>query len=247
MRKILLLTIAVLTALVSCKKDDTIYNVVTMGNIAGERSIVSDQGITLNITETLYEVDLSSYKYGRVIISCDLLQKTAESQYDIRLTGISSVVAKPVVHMSDIMDGGDETVENPINIHELWYEGGYINMLIEFVRKNSSKTTHLISFIFDDSVSEEGKYTFILRHNAFGEVPSEDDRDYSRAFGYVSFPISDIIEEDEAEITIKWLSHKNSNYTLLETEERSTVANWKRVGFEHKTNSLKMISGYNIR
>jgi hypothetical protein len=59
--------------------------------------------------------------------------------------------------------------------------------------------------------------------------------------------MSDIMEKDEAEITIKWLSHKNSNYTLLETEERSTVANWKRVGFEHKTNSLKMISGYNIR
>jgi hypothetical protein len=79
-----------------------------------------------------------------------------------------------------------------------------------------------------------GGYTLMLRHNAMGEVPSEEDREYSTGSGYVSFPIANYIKEDAADIVIKWKSHKfmGSGHSLLQTEMRSYEVKWERSGFE---------------
>ena len=240
MRKILFATIAALIALTSCKKDNTLYyNNVTMGNIDGEY-IVSDQGNTFEITEDLAQIDFSKFKYGRVILSCDVLNKLEENKYSIRLTQIASVLTKPVVNAEEITSETDEVnVDNPIVIQDLWYGGGYINMLLQFAVKAESETAHFINLVYNGTETDEeglANYSFSLRHNAYGEVPTEDDvESYTSSFGYVSFPVAELIEGDKAKVTLNWHSHKfeNGTYKMLDSEQRSKTFDWQRIGFEH--------------
>ena len=214
-----------------------------MGNIDGE-TIVSDQGNIFHITETLFSYDLSKFESGRVMLSCDVLKKTSENNYDVRLTGISGVLIKNVKTMADSTPEEDLAVNDPVLIRELWYSGGYINMTIEVAFKNESKTHHYINLIREES-SEDGKYTFTLRHNAQGEVPTEEDRNhYTGSIGYVSFPVSELIKGDKAKITFNWKTHKftGSGYSLVETEETSKEFNWERGSFEQAPKTLAVRS-----
>ena len=253
MKKILF-TILTIAAMAACKKDDTIcYNNITMGNIDGE-TIISDQGNTFDITESYYgNLDLSWFDYGRVMINCDVLRKTGDYRYDIRLTNIVSVLTKSVVKASTITDPASEVnVENAINIREMWYSGGYINMLIEFAVKQGSQTKHLINlvhhdvFTADEDSAKENIYAFTLRHNAFGEVPNEHDI-YTTSLGYVSFPIASLITEEKATLIIQWESHKfeNGRYNFYESEPASEEFKWERLGFEHKTGIVKSFTNPN--
>ena len=235
MRKILFVLLTSLT-LFACKKDDTLmYGNMTMGNIDGE-TIISDQGNTFDIVEGYSDLDLSKFEYGRVMIMCDVLTKTADKRYDIRLNGISSVLTKETEKASSITDSESEmNVDNPINIREIWYSGGYINMLVELARKNGSDTKHLINLIHDDSAVKEGEYTFILRHNAFGETPTEQNTNFVASYGYVSFPVTSVIKEDSAKIIMKWKSHKmiNGGYSLTQSEDCTKEYDWKNMGYIH--------------
>ena len=209
-----------------------------MGNIDGE-SIISDQGNIFDIKEAPFEINFNEYKYGRVMLACDILTQTAENRYDIRLLAMSSVLTKDIVNSSSITDPESElAVEDPIIVKEMWYSGGYINMLVEFAYKSGSTTAHLINLVYED----DSKYTFSLRHNAYGEVPNPSST-FSVQSGYVSFPLTKIIKEDEAEIRIKWTSHKlleSGAFSLYETEKAKTDFTWKRTGYEHKTESVRI-------
>ena len=244
MKRILAFSFLALMAAVSCKKDDTLrYNNITMGDIDGQ-TIVSDQGNTFDITESLFDVNLSSYEYGRVILSCDVLRKTADKRYDIHLTGIASVLKKEVVPASTITAESEVSVDNPIVINEIWYGGGYINMGVRFVHKRDGKI-HRINLVYDDTAaaeeSEMKNYTFTLRHNAFGQIPSEEEElsDYEVSTGYVSFPIAGLVKEDRAKITIKWNAHpfKNGRFDYLSGEQITKTYDWQRIGFEQSQSS----------
>ena len=233
MRK-LLYSLFIISALAACKKDETLrYNNVTMGNIHGEE-IISDQGNTFVITESLFSVDLNDLDSDRVMLVCDVLRETASQTYDIRLTGITSVLTKKIKTFDETTSEEDLTVDDPIVIRDLWYAGGYLNMAIEVAQKKGSNTPHYLNLVHDAAVAEDGTYTFLLRHNAQGEVPSEEDRDFSTGSGYVSFPISNFIKEDSAKIVLIWNSHKfmGSGYSLIQTEMLCHEAEWKRSGFE---------------
>ena len=244
MRKYLY-TLLAICALASCKKDETLrYNNMTMGNIQGE-SIISDQGNTFNIAETYYDVDLKLFESGRVMVLCDVLKKTSDNTYDIRLSSIVGVLAKEVKTMDESTSEENLEIDDPLIIREIWYSGGYLNMGIEFARKAGSESIHYINLIQKGTEQEEGQYTFILRHNALGEVPSADDREYSSSTGYVSFPIAGIIKEDSAKISLEWNSFKIKNgwYNFFECESVSKGFNWSRNGYEHAPagNMLKSI------
>ena len=232
--KKLLYSLFIISALAACKKDETLrYNNVTMGNIHGEE-IISDQGNTFVITESLFKVDLSDLKSERVMLACDVLRETASKTYDIRLNGITSVLTKDIKTFAETTSEEDLTVDDPVIIRDLWYAGGYLNMAIEVAQKKGSNTPHYLNLVHDILASEDGKYTFLLRHNAQGEVPSEEDREFSTGSGYVSFPIANYIKEDSAKIVLIWNSHKfmGSGHSLIQTEKLGHEAEWERSGFE---------------
>jgi len=238
-------TLLLIAALASCKKDDTLrYNNVTMGNIDGE-TIISDQGNIFQIAESLFEVDLKSYK--RAMIVCDVLKETAENTYDIRLTGIANVLEKKVKTMDESTEQEDLEVDDPIVLKDIWYAGGYLNLNIETAQKRGSETPHYINLVKESE--ENGTYTFVLRHNAQEETPTEADRDdYFGAAGYVSFPIAGVIKGDSAKIILKWKSHKfiGSGYSLTDSEDVKEDFNWTRGGHEHAPRALSLKSGIDI-
>ena len=80
MKKIFASLIITLLAVTACKKDDTIcYNNITMGNIV-DGSLVSDQGNTFDIMNAPDILTPENFQYGRVILVCDVLKKTAEKR-----------------------------------------------------------------------------------------------------------------------------------------------------------------------
>lgn len=243
MKKIIY-SLLLIAALASCKKDDTLrYNNVTMGMIQGE-DIISDQGNIFQITEKPFEYDLKKYESGRVLVVCDVLRETASKTYDVRLTGITGVLAKNVKTMEESTVEEDLSVDNPVIIRELWYAGGYLNMTLETAQKQDSKTKHYINLVQEAS-EENGKYVFSLRHNAQGETPSEGDKNYFGAVGYVSFPIAGVIKEDAAKIVLKWKSHKYTGcgYSLTESESKSQEYSWTRNGYEHVPGTPSLRNG----
>ena len=99
----------------SCKKDNTLqYNNATMGNIVDGR-FISDQGNIFNIVDQQCSGQLDTMK--RAFVVCDVLNKTAggaENEYDVRLNGIATVLAKNIVHSEEITD--EMQVQDPIHI-----------------------------------------------------------------------------------------------------------------------------------
>lgn len=237
-RKITIIAACILTA-VSCQKDDTLYyNNLTMGNIVDGR-IVSDQGNIFNIIENASAGQIDTMK--RAMVLCDILNVTSggkENEYDVRLNSFSPVLTKNAVALADATDE-EITVQNPVHIDQMWYSGGYLNMMIRFPVKPGSKVKHFINLVYEKEA--EGKYTFNLRHNAYGETLNDkNSSSMALAGAYVSFPISKTISEDEAELTIKWKWYESVGSGWLFSSEKEYVGEyeWKRSGFEQVPFSL---------
>ena len=215
--------ILALSALVmaSCQQDDTLYyNNMTMGNVVDGR-FVSDQGNVFNVVSQDCGGDLSTEK--RVMVMCDVLNETAGAvdEYDVHLINYSKVLDKDAVALEDAADG-EISVQDPIVIEQLWYSGGYLNMLIRFHIVSDSKTKHLINLVH--SKDAEGKYILNLRHNAYGETFAKQPAGTMifNGGGYVSFPIVDIVKEEQA---------KEYGYTY----------DWKRSGYEQMPNKTTQL------
>lgn len=219
-------------ASVSCQKDDTLYyNNMTMGNIVDGR-FVSDQGNTFNFVENLTAGISGEQK--RILTLCDVLKPTAgaSNEYDVRLTLYYPVLDKKPVALEDAAEG-DIAVQDPVHIEQLWFSGGYVNMMIRNVRKSGSDVKHLINLVY--SKDEEGKYVMNLRHNAFGEVYSAENASQMvlSEGTYVSFPIADIISEDKAKIVFdwKWYLVKEMEYDLNIEQDYTFEYEWERPDF----------------
>lgn len=244
-KRIIIIAAVIAAAFVSCQKDDTIrYGNVTMGNIV-DGEFISDQGNTFHIAEQACEGNLMEFK--RAIINCDVLRETSEGVYDIRLLEMLRVLAKDPVAASSAVEE-DILVEDPVSIYNLWYAGGYINMYVVFPIKENSGTTHLINLIYDDSAETEGKYSFTLRHNAYGDKLTDADRNLILAGAYVSFYVADLIKEDEAKVNISWKWYKSAETGLTSTiEDNTTEFDWKRGAFEQAPSAIGLKSPKAVR
>lgn len=230
---------ACIMAAASCQKDDTLYyNNLTMGNIVDGR-FVSDQGNIFNVVEVACGGQLDTMK--RAMVLCDILNVTAggkENEYDVRLNSFSSVLTKDAVALADA-SGEEISVTDPIHIDQMWYSGGYLNMVIKFPAKAGSKTKHLINLVYEKEA--DGGYVFNLRHNAFGEVLNEENSSSMDLAGaYVSFPISKIITENKAKISVKWNWYESVGTGWLFTNEKEYVGeyDWERTGYEQVPQTL---------
>ena len=228
--------IGIIAASVSCKHDDTlVYNNLTMGNIV-DGTFVSDMGNIFNVTENPCYKDLGTM--NRALVLCDVLNKVegTDNEYDIRLNAATEVLVKKPVTKFVADNDKDMTTEDPIDITYLWISGGYINTYLMFEFKYDTQTPqkHLINLVYDQENSKDGKYEFIMRHNAFGETASNDATGITFGGNYVSFPISDIIKEDSAEIIIKCRWYKTiSGGIMSDLQEKSFNIQYIRGGFEH--------------
>lgn len=232
-RKTIICLATAALALASCQMDDTLYyNNMTMGNVV-DGKFVTDQGNTFNVVEQVCSGTLGNQK--RVMTLCDVLDETSSNEYDVRLTTFFPVLDKKPVALEEATDA-EIAVQDPVYIEQMWFSGGYINMMIKTFLKSGSKEKHLINLVY--SKDEEGKYIFNLRHNAYGEVWSEENKSQVAISGgsYVSFPIADIIKEDKAQIVLnwKWYLDTDMDYDFKTEKDYSFGYNWERKGFIQK-------------
>ena len=127
--------------------------------------------------------------------------------------------------------------------------------------KENSK--HMVNLVFDENGTGSGKYTMTLRHNAYGETRATDSADndnsneessdedsdnddgeemetqgqnpiqWGLTGAYVCFQISDLIQENEAEITLKWNEYIIvENIWTKETHERTADLSYSKDNFE---------------
>lgn len=229
---------AMALAAASCQKDDTLYyNNLTMGNIVDGR-FVSDQGNTFNIVDQTCEGKLDTM--DRVITLCDVLNVTSgmEKEYDVRLRDYAPVLTKNAVKSEEAVSE-EISVTDPIYIEQLWYSGGYINMLVKYPVDIKNQTKHLVNLVY--SKNEDGGYSFELRHNAFGEVREETESTMFLAGGFVSFPIARLIGKDKAKLIFKWKWYKAAGYGwTTEIKDNSFEYDWKREGFEQVPQNMSL-------
>ena len=232
-RKAFICIAAAVAAAVSCQKDDVLqYNNMTMGNIVDGR-FVSDQGNTFNVVDQSCEGRLEEQK--RAMVICDVLNSTngSDKEYDVYLRSFAYVLDKDAVALENAAEG-DITVQDPIHIEQLWFSGGYLNMLIKFHAVEGSGVKHLVNLVY--SKDEEGRYVMNFRHNAFGEVLTDATvNSMVMGAGYVSFPITKFIKEDSAKVVLNWKWYKASDIGYIYgTENDYTFEyDWTRADFEH--------------
>ena len=229
-----LATVIFLFATASCQMDDTLYyNNLTMGNVV-EGRFVSDQGNTFNIVDQICGGQLQDGT--RVMTLCDVLNPTqgASDEYDVRLRSFSKVLAKEPVAVENATEG-EITVQDPVHVAQLWFAGGYVNMLIKSHVIPESETKHLINLVY--TKGEDGEYIFNLRHNSYGEAPDKTESQLVLSGGsYVSFPISEIIKEDKAKLVFnwKWYEAHDLSFNYNKEKDYSFEYEWERSGFMQK-------------
>lgn len=281
MKYISLIAAAILAAstlFTSCKKDETLrYNNITMGNFAGD-VFVSDQGNEFTIVENLSGNDFTDVERG--LMQCDVLKKIdgTTNGYEVRVTDFVKVLTKAPIESELAAEDPEKLVEDPIMIADAWIAGGYINMYVMFeIQVNPKKEDgqHMVNLVFNESVNSEGKYSFTLRHNSFGETLSAkeegddegsdenaeaesgtgestdegqqqvaargtDPIQWGIAGAYVSFQVSDLIQENAAEITLNWEEHAViGNSWIAETVKRTYKLKYSKQYFEQAPLTLK--------
>lgn len=244
-------SIAALSLLLSsCKKDDTLrYGNVTMGNFVGDK-FISDQGNEFNIVENLTGSEIKDIK--RAIMQCDVLSRTAgtENGYDVRVHYVGEVFTKAPIEKVTAAEDSEKLVEDPISIQQIWISGGYINMYVMFeiqMYPKPQESKHMLNLVYEGNV-------LTLRHNAYGETlgnnPGEHVEDgnsenndnvqqgtdliqWGFTGAYVSFQVSEIVTEQNAEFTLNWKEHKNEgNNWLSETVDKSIELSYSKNNFE---------------
>lgn len=233
--RIIIAMVAGIAALASCQKDETLrYNNATMGNVVNGQ-FISDQGNRFNVVEQICAGKLDTMK--RAFIICDVLNAAeGNEEFDVRLSYVSPVLTKDAVPSSEINDLS--TLKNdPILLTDMWISGGYVNLYMTIPVARSSNKPHEITFVLDQKDQTEGLYTFLIRHNASGEVLKEnaDNSGMVLAGAYASFPVSSIIKEDTAKIRIKWQSYMVAGQGIVsaKSEEYTADRAYVKGSFEH--------------
>ncbi len=216
----------------SCMKEDNTlrYDNMTMGNIV-DGVFVSDQGNKFNVIEQTYPGKLDTMK--RAFIICDVLRNTSaeEKEFDVRVNYIANVLTKEAVEVSEIED--IETYMNDaLILRSIWISGGYINLYLQVPVKRTNGKPHELNMIHE---VRDGKHHFQIRHDAKGETLKSDgsNSDLTLAYAYASFPVSSIIKEESAMMTISWNSYmENGQYISAQTKELSLNIEYKKSAFQ---------------
>lgn len=212
MRKMTFTALAALAlvsvSLTSCLKDsyESIQGYQYIGDFRDNdtTTIYSDNGLIFKITDrncggTLKGLD-------RVVFVIDILKKTdQELTYNCKLTGFVGVTVSPALKTSTAGDisqyGSDE-----VTVHSKWFSAGYINLLASVQARKGSNDMHSFALVLDEErEDQDGALVFILKHNANGDVPTEETKDEFIKLGYyLSFTLDGIDYDANTIFKIEW-------------------------------------------
>jgi len=196
------LSLAVLLTTVSCTEKDTViaYGDTEFGMLDNGK-ILTDNGVNLTVVENQSPMRMDTT--CRVYIICDILNANASNGYDIRLTNAAAVLTKEIPGSSTLPAEGLK--DDPINIWNAWYGGGYLNLGVTFLIHNPAKDSHRINLIRDESAGS-GALKLRLYHDA-GEdaVANLALEEVGTVNSYVSFHLAPlIVAGEQTPLTLEW-------------------------------------------
>ncbi len=235
MRKVKGLIIGFVAALaaISCMKEDNTlrYNNSTMGNVVAG-TFVSDQGNRFNVVEQNCKGRLDTME--RAMVICDVLKATEgkTDEYDVRLNYLASVLVKDAISMEETAGMAND----PVIMSDFWISGGCFNFYITVPVNVKEGKKHVMNLAYSRD-PETGKYSFKLFHDASGEILKEDGNNSELKFasGYLSFPVTSIIKEDEAKVVMEWNSYViTDQFVSAKTNPVTKDIDYKKSNYDKK-------------
>lgn len=212
----------------SCSDDDKYVYVyptpttsVSMGTADGGR-ILTDKGNVLIPDKSSIGHDLTDGE--RVFINCNILEREDEKTYRVRINKYHQLLAKDIVRASDSQD--EELGNNPVQVKDAWFGGGYLNVRLGLKYNPSSNTSHLLNVVYDDVKSTSDTIFLTLRHNAFADTVRT-----RIGTATASFRMEDIMADKDSKVYVRlkwqWYAHRGS------------IATWEDGGYYNTSSDNK--------
>lgn len=213
---------------VSCSKEKlpVAYNVSAMGTMkAGV--FTDDSGLSYTIRE-FGANDVEVRDIERALAVFDVLEKTGDKEYEIRLYRLTEPLCKEPVKASESVWEKD-----PIRIEEGWISGGYLNLCLEFTFVAKSETKHKLDLVYDDTQSAD-TLRFFISHDSFGESYKKgcNPLEFSRGISYATFKIDTLLPSDKESMPVKisypWYMTDSDGQITDKTRTVTTCGTLKR-------------------
>jgi hypothetical protein len=197
----LLIMIIGLLMTTSCLKDTNSltqywlsYGVVT--GSAGNYNIRVDDG-TILYPDAGSQSLVAQYATNRVLVNYTVISskiENSDTSYNVKVSSVDKLLVKSVVALTK--QNADSLGNDPINVYNFWFGNNFLNVNFSFLQNTK---THLIDLAKDTIQSDPTAVSLLLRHNAYGDLPS-----YEQA-GFVSFDLTSLLNgKDSVNIDVKF-------------------------------------------
>jgi len=219
------ITLTCCALLFACHDDSTdvyvSYGVIKNAVSAQSYQVLTDKGNTLVIKQSNTSQTIEEDK--RVLVNFEILSDKDKSKsiYEVKVNGFYSLLSKPVVRESFILEDEqarrDSIGNDAFNSISAWFGGDFINVNFEIYHSANSDLKHFINLIYDDTRSSASDTLYLtLRHNAYGEIPGGNHNLY-KGLGRCSFRLADLLPEGltSAPVKLTW-SEYGHDYQVAE-------------------------------
>jgi hypothetical protein len=221
-RRTIIAALALLAA-AACSKDNVIlYGDTEIGNVVDGR-FHSDAGLVYTVTEQTCDGKLEDDT--RVLIICDILKRTGDKSYDIRLRSFILPLCKQPVAEGVLSE--EDSREDPVSVASAWFGGGYLNINMGVYVLPESETKHVFNLVHYTKAGSDTLY-LDLKHNANGEyfgAPDIKDSDLQSGGLWACFPMEGVVPDGVKSVPVKlsWMWHRLEDGNMVEDTERHSL------------------------
>lgn len=216
--------VASLLSFSSCIEQDDVlaYSQTEICTVVDGR-LLSDGGYYLNITQNQIPNAKPVTSFSRVVIYCDVLNKTEgkTDEFDINLIDAVEVKIDNVIRKSTADE--EKLGDDAAGIHSAWFSKDFLNIDASYTAFASSTVKHDISLVLDDIKSNSDTVYLALRHNAHGESYDKTTlvSGVEVVGEYFSYPVGQVIPAGTESIVVSftWDWFKSINGTLTKDRE----------------------------
>lgn len=184
----------------SCSDDEVVYyrvgnvapDCISMGVVRDGR-IETDRGNVLVPDDSSVGHDLTEGE--RVFIRGRIRDREDENTFRVRIEKYYQLLVKPYLRSSDSEE--EELGDDPVDVENAWFGGGYLNARLALEHNASSGTSHRIELVYEDAASNADTARFTLRHNAYADTVRTR---IGRAT--VSFDLENLLPEGQEKIYV---------------------------------------------
>jgi hypothetical protein len=140
---------------------------------------------------------VAQYATNRVLVNYTIVSSKIENSvtnYNVKVSSIDKLLLKNVVTLTK--QNADSLGNDPINAYNFWFGNNYLNINFSFLQNSK---IHLINLAKDTIQSDPTTVSLLLRHNALGDSPTNDQS------GFVSFDLTSLLNgKDSINVDVKF-------------------------------------------